>query len=154
MAEPETPPISAESAIETCASPPRSRPVITEARLRSRSVMPDLFMKLPAMMKSGMASSAKFCVCETVTWMGMVKRQLGMLEEEQRAGDADREGDRHPHQHKNEEGDGDDQHRGAASLKRGLLRKRPSARRASRNLRTVVISSSAAPTGRLIVTQE
>jgi hypothetical protein len=72
MAEPQTPPIRVASAIETCASPPRSRPVRTEARLRSCSVIPDLFITLPATMNSGTASSAKFCVCDTVTCIGIV----------------------------------------------------------------------------------
>ena len=72
IAEPETPPISTASASDTCASPPFSRPVSTEASRRSCSVMPDLLRKLPAMMNNGTASRVKFWVCETVTCTGMV----------------------------------------------------------------------------------
>ena len=39
--------------------------------------MPDLFMKLPAMMNSGTASRAKFCVCVIVSWIGMVDGSSG-----------------------------------------------------------------------------
>ena len=72
--------------------------------------MPELLRKLPARMNSGTASSAKFCVSVTVSWIGMVERQLRMLQEEQRAGNADRERHRHADQHQHREGDEDDQH--------------------------------------------
>ena len=77
IAEPETPPINVASRIDTCASPPFRRPASTVARLSSSRVMPEWLRKLPAMMKSGIASSAKFCVCETVSWIGMVEGSSG-----------------------------------------------------------------------------
>jgi hypothetical protein len=77
MADPDTPPISVARRIETCARPPLSRPASTVARLRSSRVIPEWLRKLPAMMKSGMASSAKFCVCDTVSWIGMVEGSSG-----------------------------------------------------------------------------
>jgi hypothetical protein len=40
-------------------------------------VIPDLLRKLPAMMNRGTARSAKFCVCDTVTWTGMVNGRSG-----------------------------------------------------------------------------
>jgi hypothetical protein len=77
MADPDTPPMSVARRIETCARPPLRRPASTLARLRSSRVMPEWLRKLPAMMKSGIASSAKFCVCDTVSWIGMVEGSSG-----------------------------------------------------------------------------
>ena len=39
--------------------------------------MPELLRKLPARMNSGTASSAKFCVSVTVSWIGMVAGSSG-----------------------------------------------------------------------------
>ena len=39
--------------------------------------MPELFIKLPARMNSGTASSAKFCVSVMVSWIGMVDGSSG-----------------------------------------------------------------------------
>ena len=75
--EPVTPLISVESAIEVCASPPCMRPVSTVASLSRLCVMPELLRKLPARMNSGTASSAKFCVSVTVSWIGMVEGSSG-----------------------------------------------------------------------------
>ena len=108
--EPVTPLISVDSAIEACARPPCMRPVSTVASLSRFSVMPELLRKLPARMNSGTASSAKFCVSVTVSWIGMVDGSSGMLQEEQRARDADREGHRHADQQQHGEGDEHDQH--------------------------------------------
>src|SRR5262245_35490107 len=77
MEEPVTPLISVDSAMEVWASPPCMRPVRTEASLSRLWVMPELFMKFPARMNSGIASSAKFCVSVTVSWIGMVKGSSG-----------------------------------------------------------------------------
>ncbi len=77
MEEPVTPLISVESAIEVWARPPCMRPVSTVASLRRLWVMPELLRKLPARMKSGTASSAKFCVSVTVSWIGMVAGSSG-----------------------------------------------------------------------------
>ena len=74
------------------------------------------------------------------------RRQLRMLQEEQRAGDADREGDRHADQQQHREGDEDDQHgvhRLRARRRRWLSACSP--RSSSRILSMVVISSSSAP---------
>ena len=49
-------------------------------------------------------------------------RQIGVLQEEQRAGYGDRERDRHTHQHQDHEGDGDDQHGQAPHLIRATAR--------------------------------
>ena len=70
--EPVTPLIKVESAIEVCASPPCMRPVSTVASLSRLCEMPELFRKFPARINSGTASSAKFCVSVTVSWIGMV----------------------------------------------------------------------------------
>ena len=67
--------------------------------------MPELFRKLPARMNSGTASSAKFCVSVTVSWIGIVAGKLRVLQEEQRAGNADRERDRHADQQQHGERD-------------------------------------------------
>ena len=77
MLEPVTPLISVESAIEVCARPPLRRPVSTVARRKRFVVMPALFIRLPARMKSGTASSAKFCVSVMVSWIGMVEGSSG-----------------------------------------------------------------------------
>jgi hypothetical protein len=77
IAEPDTPPISVASRTETWARPPFSRPASTVASASSSRVMPEWLRKLPAMMKSGIASSAKFCVCDTVSWIGMVEGSSG-----------------------------------------------------------------------------
>ena len=53
------------------------RPVNTDASSSSRCVMPELFMKLPARMNSGTASSAKFCVCVIVSCTGIVGGSSG-----------------------------------------------------------------------------
>ena len=113
--EPVTPLISVESAIEVCASPPCMRPVSTVASLRRLWVMPELLRKLPARMKSGTASSAKFCVSVTVSWIGMVAGSSGCCRKKSAPGDADREGDRHAHEEEHREGDEDDEHRRGGS---------------------------------------
>ncbi len=61
-AEPETPPISAETTIATCASPPVIQPVSARASEMIRSVIPDEFIRLPASTNSGTASSGNDCV--------------------------------------------------------------------------------------------
>jgi len=43
----------------TCASPPCTRPTISLATSKIRSVVPPTFIRLPARMKKGMASSGK-----------------------------------------------------------------------------------------------
>ena len=140
--EPVTPLISVESAIEVCASPPCMRPVSTVASLSRLWVMPELLRKLPARMNSGTASSAKFCVSVTVSWIGMVDRQLRMLQEEQRAGNADREGDRHADEQQHREGDEDDQHGVALTSRRRPGSRACSPRSSPRTFSAVVIRSS------------
>ncbi len=73
IAEPETPPMSVLRTTLTCASPPRICPVSTADRVMSLWVRPVSFMRFAAKMKSGIASSGKFCVCEIASWMVMVK---------------------------------------------------------------------------------
>ena len=75
--DPVTPLIKVESAIEVCASPPCMRPVSTVASLRRLCEMPELLRKFPARINSGTASSAKFCVSVTVSWIGMVSGNSG-----------------------------------------------------------------------------
>ena len=65
-AEPETPPISADTTIATCARPPVIQPVITLASEMMRSVMPDAFIRLPASTNSGTASSGNDCVADAM----------------------------------------------------------------------------------------
>ena len=65
-AEPDTPPISAESTIATCASPPAIQPVSTVDSLISRDVIPASFIRWPANTNSGTASSGNDCVTEAM----------------------------------------------------------------------------------------
>ena len=65
-AEPDTPPISAETTIATCARPPVIQPVITLASEMMRSVMPETFIRLPASTNSGTASSGNDCVADAM----------------------------------------------------------------------------------------
>ena len=58
-AEPETPPISVESRIATCASPPAIQPTATSETFSRRSVMPLSFIRWPASTKKGTARSGK-----------------------------------------------------------------------------------------------
>ena len=78
--------------------PPCIRPVSTVASSSSWCVMPELLRKLPARMNSGTASSAKFCVSVTVSWIGMVDGSSGCCRKNSAARDADGEGHRHAHQ--------------------------------------------------------
>ena len=150
--EPVTPLISVESAIEVCARLPYMRPVSTEASLSRFSVMPELLRKLPARMNSGTASSAKFCVSVTVSWIGMVIGSSGCCRKNStpempianatgmpissRIVNAMSTISMGPLQHVH-----------------GLVFRRLAAR-SSRTFSAVVISSRIAPTGRLSVTQE
>jgi len=77
MAEPHTPPMSVLSTTLTCARPPYICPVIAVANFTSRFVIPVSFIKLPAKINIGMASSAKFCVSERTRCTGMVRGRLG-----------------------------------------------------------------------------
>ena len=65
-AEPDTPPISADTTIATCARPPVIQPVITLASEMMRSVMPETFIRLPASTNSGTASSGNDCVADAI----------------------------------------------------------------------------------------
>ena len=56
------PPMSALRTMATCASPPASQPVKSRANSSSRCVMPVVFIRLPARMKNGTASSGNDCV--------------------------------------------------------------------------------------------
>ena len=67
-AEPETPPISADTTIATCARPPVIQPVSALASAMIRSVMPDEFIRLPASTNSGTASSGNDCVAVAIRW--------------------------------------------------------------------------------------
>ena len=60
-AAPETPPISVESTMQTCASPPAIHDTSVFEHLMSRVVMPEWFIMWPARMKNGTASSGKLC---------------------------------------------------------------------------------------------
>ena len=71
-AAPEMPPISAESTIDTWARPPTIQPVSSRAKRSSRSVMPLVFIRLPARMKNGTASSGKDSVAPYMRWIATV----------------------------------------------------------------------------------
>ena len=75
--DPVTPLISVERAMEVWARLPCILPVSTVASLSRLTVMPELLRKLPARINSGTASSAKFCVSVTVSWIGMVAGSSG-----------------------------------------------------------------------------
>ncbi len=66
------PPISALSTIDTWARPPAIQPVSSRANTSSRSVMPVAFIRLPARMKNGTASSGKDWVAPYMRCMATV----------------------------------------------------------------------------------
>src|SRR5690606_38598237 len=63
-ADPETPPISVDSTIATCARPPDIQPTATMDTFKRRSVMPLAFIKWPARTKNGTARSGKLWLIE------------------------------------------------------------------------------------------
>jgi hypothetical protein len=71
-AEPEMPPIRALRTIETWARPPIIQPVSRRAKISSRSVMPVMFIRLPARMKNGTASSGNDWVAPYMRCMATV----------------------------------------------------------------------------------
>ena len=58
-AAPDMPAKITEAPTFTCPSPPRIHPTRASAKLKIRSVMPEVFIRLPARMKNGTASSGK-----------------------------------------------------------------------------------------------
>ena len=109
-------------------------------------------------MNSGTASSAKFCVSVTVSWIGMVDGSSGCCRKNSAPEMPIAKATGMPMQQQHREGDEDDQHRhsGASRLSTdvhgavlGAL-----AAQLGADLQRVVTSSSSAPTGRLMVTQE
>ena len=64
--------MSVERTTETCPIEPYMWPVRTFASLTRREVMPVLFIRLPAKMKSGIASIVKDCVVESDFWTRIV----------------------------------------------------------------------------------
>ena len=153
MEEPVTPLIRVESAIEVCARLPYIRPVSTEASFSRFSVMPELLRKLPARMNSGTASSAKFCVSVTVSWIGMVIGNSGCCRKNSTPEMPIAKATGMPISSRTVNAmrtrvTGVSYNTSTAWFSGGL----PC--RSSRTFSAVVISSSSAPNGRLIVTQE
>ena len=112
--------------------------------------MPELLRKLPARMNSGTASSAKFCVSVTASWIGIVEGSSGCCRKNTLPEMPIANATGMPSSRRTVKTIRTEQHQ--------IRRRRDS--RALRpaqfvaDLENVVISSSAAPTGRLIVTQE
>ena len=156
MEDPVTPLISVDSAIDVWASPPCIRPVRTVASLSRLCVMPELLRKLPARMNSGTASSAKFCVSVTVSWIGMVGGSSGCCRKNSAPEMPMAKATGMPISNStvnamrtisidDAQADSKDVRRAALGVLSAQL---------GAHLRTVVISSSSAPTGRLMVTHE
>ena len=68
-AVPDMPAKITDPATLTWPSPPCSQPTQALAKSKMRSVMPAVFIKLPAMMKKGIASSGKESTPFTMRWM-------------------------------------------------------------------------------------
>jgi hypothetical protein len=73
VADPDTPPIRVLITTEIWAVPPYIRRVRSRARLRSRSVIPDTFIKFPAKIKKGTAKNAKDWLWATIIWVAVSK---------------------------------------------------------------------------------
>ena len=58
-AEPEISANTIDTPMFTMPSPPRTNPISAETKLISRTEMPEVFIRLPARMNSGMAISGK-----------------------------------------------------------------------------------------------
>ncbi len=69
MAVPLMPAKITEASTLTCPNPPRSQPTSAIAKLKMRVVMPALFIRLPARMKNGTASSGKLSMPPTMRWI-------------------------------------------------------------------------------------
>jgi hypothetical protein len=59
----------------TCPSPPGTCPTTALANRKMRLVMPPVFMRFPARMKKGIASSVKLVVEAYILWGNIVKRE-------------------------------------------------------------------------------
>ena len=70
-AAPEMPAKIIELRILTCASPALKWPTKAFAKLNIRSVTPDIFMRLPAMIKNGTAVSEALSTPSSICW-GMI----------------------------------------------------------------------------------
>ncbi len=68
MAVPLMPAKITEPTTLTCPRPPLSQPTSDSAKLKMRFVMPALFIRLPARMKKGTASSGKLSMPPIMRW--------------------------------------------------------------------------------------
>src|SRR3546814_19255384 len=67
-ADPDTPPISVDSTMQTCASPPAIHETRTFEQAISRTVIPVRFIMCPASTKNGTARSGKLGDAEAPCW--------------------------------------------------------------------------------------
>jgi len=78
------------------AVPPYIRRVRRRARLKSRLVIPDTFIRFPAKIKNGTAKKAKDWL-----WDGSLIIEIFHRTKKREAGDTDNKSNRHPHNKEN-----------------------------------------------------
>ena len=94
----------------TCARPPRTRPTSSCVKSKMRCVIPPVFIRLPARMKNGIASSgndvvAEYIRCAIITSMSGPPIESMMSVAGQRHRDGDRQADQHQCDERGEDGD-------------------------------------------------
>jgi hypothetical protein len=60
------------------AVPPYMRRVRRRAKLKSRGVIPDTFIRFPAKIKKGTARNAKDWLCDTICWTTISGGNMGV----------------------------------------------------------------------------
>ena len=105
-ADPDTPPISVDSTMQTWASPPDIHDTRTLEQAISRQAMPVRFIMWPASTKNGTASSGKLCEAVATCCTPIDSGMISLVAKNEKARDPDREGDRNAERHQEKEGDG------------------------------------------------
>ena len=114
--EPDMPAMIMLATTDTCARPPVIWPTRVRAKETSRSVMPPVFIRLPARMKNGIASRGKVSIPPIIRWTIPCKGTCGAEDHVRRGGRGHGPGDGRSQREEHEHDDEEPGHHGRLSL--------------------------------------